>query len=135
MWKSSKMARKLRLDLKFFRYSSPLKKFQNYFFESKTLMCVNSTKAIDWWWKFYFSWHSFWVIGNWKSYSKSILGVFCSLKDFFVTFSPFFLYLCIYRERQLRRFSIYHFLSRGSVQKMAAKLKFGQKLAFHNKKW
>ena len=59
---------------------------------------------------------------------------FVHSRIFFVTFSPFFLYLCIYRERQLRRFSIYHFLSRGSVQKMAAKLKFGQKLAFHNKK-
>ena len=37
------MARKLRLDLKFFRYSSPLKNFRSIFFESKTLMCVNST--------------------------------------------------------------------------------------------
>ena len=114
MWKSSKMARKLRLDLKFFRYSSPLKKFQKYFFESKTLMCVNSTQNNRLMIKFLFQLAYF--LSYWQS--KIVFWVhFVHSRIFFVTFSPFFLNLCIYRERQLRRFSMYHFLSRGSVQK------------------
>ena len=45
-------------------------------------------------------------------------------------FSLFFLHQCIHRDHTPRRFSIYHFLLCGSVQKMAAKLKFGKNRLF-----
>ena len=45
-------------------------------------------------------------------------------------FSLFFHYQCIHRDHTPRRFSIYHFLLCGSVQKMAAKLKFGKNRLF-----
>ena len=46
-----------------------------------------------------------------------------------IFFSLFFLHRCIHRDHTPRRFSIYHFLLCGSVQKMAAKLKFDPKSA------
>ena len=91
MWKSSKMAPKLRLDLKFFRYSNPLKKFLELFFRvGNSHVCqFNPKQSIDG--NFYSRWRSFWLIGDQKSYSKAVFGVFWSLKEFFLTFcSSFF---------------------------------------------
>ena len=89
-----------------------------------------SQKKIDWWQNFYSRWRCFRVIASLKFEKFRRGGMFWWHAIFSGNFfSLFFLHQCINRDHISRNFSIHQFLFCKSVQKMAAKLKFGQKSA------
>ena len=98
-------------------------------FDSKTSYW-SLTLKIYWWQNFHSRWRSFWVIANQKSEKFGREDILCP-RAIFSVFSIFFLHQYIYIDYISRHFSIYHLLLWKKVQKIAAKLKFGEKTAIY----